>query len=142
MIESLISGKLHGNPQQRISKTGKPFVTAKMRVSTGEEQAQFVNVTAFSDSVQGALLALGEGDAVAVAGTMSIKTWVNREGATVPDVSIIAAQVLSVYHLKRKRQAVQQDAGEASDTPPRQQPKQPRQRYEPDLEPYGNLDDF
>lgn len=56
MIESLISGKLHGNPQQRTSKAGKPFVTAKMRVSTGEEQGQFVNVTAFSDSVQAALL--------------------------------------------------------------------------------------
>jgi single-stranded DNA-binding protein len=142
MIESLISGKLHGNPQQRTSKTGKPFVTAKMRVSTGEEQGQFVNVTAFSDSVQGALLTLGEGDALTVAGTMNIKTWVNREGVAVPDVSIIAAQILSVYHLKRKRQAVQ-DAGEASDAaPPRQQPRQPRQRGEPDLEPYGNLDDF
>jgi single-stranded DNA-binding protein len=83
-----------------------------MRVSTGDEQGQFVNVTAFSDSVQGALLALGEGDAVAVAGTMSIKTWVNREGVAVPDVSIIAAQILSVYDLKRKRQPVQ-DAGES-----------------------------
>ena len=141
MIESLISGKLHGNPQQRTSKTGKPFVTAKMRVSTGEEQGQFVNVTAFSDSVQGTLLALGDGDGVAVAGSLTVKTWVNRDGVTVPDISLVAAQVLTAYHLKRKRQAVQGDDADTGNTtaPP---PKQRQHRREPELDAYGDLSDL
>lgn len=144
MIESLILGKLHGKPVQRMSKAGKPYTTARLRVSAGGEgESQFVGVTAFSDAVQATLLALGEGDALAVAGTMSIKTWVNREGVAVPDVSIIAAQVLSVYHLKRKRQAVQgEDGGDTGNTtaPP---PKRTRQQLDADNDfaAYGDLSD-
>ncbi len=43
MIEALISGKLHGQPTQKISKTGKPFVVAKVRAHAGEADV-FVNV--------------------------------------------------------------------------------------------------
>lgn len=71
MIEALISGKLHGKPTQRMSKAGKPYTTAKMRAATGADESHFVNVTAFSDSAQAALLALDDGDGVAVAGVVS-----------------------------------------------------------------------
>ena len=54
MIEALVSGKLHGQPAQKISKTGKPFVVAKVRAHAGE-----------------ALLGLSEGDAVALAGSLT-----------------------------------------------------------------------
>jgi hypothetical protein len=36
MIEALLSDKLHGQPAQKISKTGKPFVVAKVRAYAGE----------------------------------------------------------------------------------------------------------
>ena len=137
MIESLVSGKLHGKPTQRMSKSGRPFVTAKMRVATGADESHFVNVTAFSDTAQAALLALDDGDGVAVAGSLSVKTWVNREGVTVPDIGIIAAQVLTTYHLKRKRQAVQGEDGGSTTAPP----KRPRSQ-EPELDAYGDLNDF
>ena len=29
MIEALVSGKLHGQPVQKIARTGKPFVVAR-----------------------------------------------------------------------------------------------------------------
>lgn len=142
MIESLVSGKLHGKPMQRTSKTGRPFVTAKMRVATGADESHFVNVTAFSDSAQAALLALDDGDGVAVAGSLNVGMWTTREGVAAPSLSIIAAQVLSVYHLKRKRQAVQGEDGNTGNTnttaPP---PKRPRSR-EPELDAYGDLNDF
>ena len=61
MIEALVSGKLHGQPAQKISKTGKPFVVAKVRAHAGEADV-FVNVIAFSPAACEALLALGEGE--------------------------------------------------------------------------------
>lgn len=79
MIDGLIAGKLHGQPQQRTGQSGKPFTTAKVRTPTKDGEALFVNVIAFTSAVQAALLALGDGDSVA----------------------------LSAYHVSRKRQAVE-----------------------------------
>lgn len=140
MIESLVSGKLHGKPMQRTSKTGRPFVTAKMRVATGADESHFVNVTAFSDSAQAALLALDDGDGAAVAGSLNVGMWTNREGVAAPSLSIVAAQVLTNYHLKRKRQAVQGEEANTGNTtaPP---PKRTRPQ-EPELDAYGDLNDF
>jgi single-stranded DNA-binding protein len=142
MIESLVSGKLHGKPVQRMSKAGKPYTTARLRVSAGGEgESQFVGVTAFSDTVQATLMALGDGDGVAVAGSLTVKTWVNRDGVTVPDIGIIAAQVLTAYHLKRKRQAVQGEGDTGNTTAP--PPKRTRQQLDADNDfaAYGDLSD-
>ena len=66
MIDALISGKLMGTPSQRTSKNGNHFTVAKVRVPNGDE-AVFCNVICFAEGVQAALLALGDGDAVAMA---------------------------------------------------------------------------
>ena len=49
MIDGLISGKLHGTPTERISKTGKPFALAKVRAAAGDGEILFVNVIAFDE---------------------------------------------------------------------------------------------
>lgn len=63
-IEALILGKLHQRAEQRISKTGRPFVTAKARTAAGEGNALFVNVIAFGETACAALLALDAGDSL------------------------------------------------------------------------------
>ena len=70
MIEAIISGKVYGKPAQRTSKTGAAFTVAKLRVATSASESLFVNVIAFSESAQAALLALDDGDAAALAGTL------------------------------------------------------------------------
>lgn len=57
MIEALVTGKLHQRAEERTSKGGKPFVTAKVRTAAGEADSLFVNVVAFSESACAALLA-------------------------------------------------------------------------------------
>ncbi|CAM3508048.1 single-stranded DNA-binding protein [Polaromonas hydrogenivorans] len=106
MIEALVAGKLHGQPAQKISKTGKPFVVAKVRAHAGDADV-FVNVIAFSQAACEALLALGEGDAVALAGSLVPKAWTDREGIARPALDLVASQVLSAYHVMRKRKAVE-----------------------------------
>lgn len=116
MIEGLVSGKLHGKAEQRTGKSGKPFTVAKVRAAAGEGETLFVNVACFSEEASAALLALRDGDAVSLAGTLTPKAWTDREGRVRPALDMIAHQVLTAYHAKRKRDAV---VGEQ-----RQQPRQ------------------
>jgi single-stranded DNA-binding protein len=117
MIEALVSGKLHGQPAQKISKTGKPFVVTKVRAHAGEADV-FVNVIAFSPAACEALLALGEGDAVALAGSLTPKAWTDREGIARPALDLVASQVLTIYHVTRKRKALERKPHDQ--TPPQQ----------------------
>jgi single-stranded DNA-binding protein len=123
-IEALILGKLHQRAEQRTAKTGRSFVTAKVRAAAGEGEALFVNVIAFSESAGAALLALDAGDAVALTGTLKPAAWVDREGNARPSLDLVAAQVLTVYGLKKKRDAIGQAAEphQPSSAPPRQLP--------------------
>ena len=119
-IEALILGKLHQRAEQRTSKAGRPFVTAKARAAAGEGEAVFVNVVAFGDTACAALLALEAGDSVALAGTLKAGAWIDREGSARPNLDMVADRVLTVYALKKKREA----SAQAADRPqaPREHP--------------------
>jgi single-stranded DNA-binding protein len=116
MIEALVSGKVYGRPEQRVgNNSGKPFVTAKVRAATASGEMLFVNVLAFDAQAQAVLLALSDGDAVSLAGTLTPKVWTDRDGQPRPAVDLIASQVLTVYQVKRKR-----ESANAAERPPRQ----------------------
>ena len=117
-IEALILGKLHQRAEQRTSKAGRPFVTAKAHAAAGEGEAVFVNVVAFGNTACAALLALEAGDTVALAGTLKAGAWIDREGAARPSLDMVAAQVLTVYALKKKREASGQAAARTAATSP------------------------
>lgn len=75
MIDALISGKVYGQPTERTSKAGKPLAVAKVRAAGGDGESLFVNVIAFDAAPCTALLALEDGDSVALAGTLTPKVW-------------------------------------------------------------------
>ncbi|HDR9500121.1 TPA: single-stranded DNA-binding protein [Burkholderia cepacia] len=107
MIDGLISGKLYGVATERTGQSGKTFVTAKVRAATGEGESLFVNVITFSTTAADALLALGDGDSVSLAGTLTPKVWTDKHGDTRPALDMVAHAVLTAYHVKRKRAAMQ-----------------------------------
>lgn len=106
MIGALILAKLHSKPEQRTGKTGRPFMTAKVRAAVADGDAVFISVVAFSESASAALLALDVGDSVALAGTLKPSAWIDRDGNARPTLDLVAAQVLTVYGLAKKRKAV------------------------------------
>ena len=118
MIDALISGKLYGAPAQRTSKTGKPFALAKVRAAGGDGESLFVNVIAFDDAPVTALLALGDGDSVALSGSLTPKTWTDKEGNTRPSLDLVAHQVLTAYHVTKKRNAMGQGQQQAQQQRP------------------------
>ena len=103
MIDALMSVKLHGRPVQRTSQSGKPFTTFRARESGPD--GLFVNGIAFSESAQAALLARDDGDAVALAGALTPKLWTDRSGESRIALDLVVSSVLSVYDVRRKRQA-------------------------------------
>jgi hypothetical protein len=111
MIDGLIAGKFYGQPRERIGKTGKLFVTAKARVAAGDGGSLFVNVITFDDGVRAALLALGDGDSVALACGLTPKVWVDKDGQPRPALDMVATQVLTPYHIQHKRAAMSRQDG-------------------------------
>ena len=109
-IDALISGKLHAHPEQRTSKTGKTYATAKMTAAGGDGQSLFVNCIAFDEASVEALLALVAGDSLAVAGSITPKVWTDRDGQHRPALDMVVARVLTAYHVTHKRRAMQQSA--------------------------------
>jgi hypothetical protein len=110
MIDALISGRLYGAPQQRTTKAGKPFATAKLRVTGAEGTTQFVNAIAFTPLAVAGLLALQDGDSAALSGELTIKTWIDKEGVARPGLDLVAHAVLTAYRVCRKQQVTGEEA--------------------------------
>lgn len=108
MIDGLIAGKLHGNSEQRTSRTDQPFAIAKVRAASATGDTVFVNCIAFAPDAVGALLALGDGDSVALAGELTPKAWADRNGEPRPGLDMVVHAVVTPYHVTRKRKAMEQ----------------------------------
>jgi single-stranded DNA-binding protein len=65
-----------------------------------------VNVIAFNDGACAALLALDDGEPVALSGSLTPKVWTDKEGQPRAALDMVAHQVLTTYHVTRKRAAV------------------------------------
>ena len=110
MIDALIAGRLYGKPQSRTSKSGNSYTTAKVRTPMANGEASFVNVIAFSDTAITALLALSEGDSVAIAGELKVSVFTDKNGAARPSLDLTAHAVLTPYQVTRKRQVLKDEA--------------------------------
>ncbi|MCU6435628.1 single-stranded DNA-binding protein [Undibacterium sp. Jales W-56] len=109
MIDALIAGRMYGQAQQRQGQAASHYVTCKLRVALAGGDTIFCNVIAFDDTLQAALLALGDGDAVSVSGALTPKIWEDKQGNTRPAVDLIAHAILTVYDVQKKRDALQVD---------------------------------
>jgi single-stranded DNA-binding protein len=110
MIDALIAGKLYGSVAERTAKNGNRFATAKVRTATAAGEAIFVNVIVFTEAAVMALLALSDGDSVALSGELTPKVWLDKNGKPRPVLDLVAHAVLTAYHVIRKRKALQGEA--------------------------------
>lgn len=111
MIEGLVTGTLVGAAESRKGKNDTSFVVAKVKTSSADAgENLIVNVITFFTEAGNALLALDDGDALAVSGTLTPKVWTDKQGNTRPALDMVASQVLSVYHVNRKRTEIDPSA--------------------------------
>jgi single-stranded DNA-binding protein len=112
MIDGLVSGRLYGTAQVRTGQHGTHFVTCRVRASAGDGESLFVNVIAFDDTVKDALQALDDGDSVSLAGALTPKTWIDKQGNAKPALDMVVHAVLTAYHVQRKRRAIRGETGQ------------------------------
>ena len=106
MIDALTAGRLYGAPKQGTGKTGESYTTAKVKVMAGNGDTLLCNVIAFDEKVQAALLALDDGDSVAMSGSLTPKVYQDKAGEVRPTLDLVCHAVLTPYDVQRKHQAV------------------------------------
>jgi single-stranded DNA-binding protein len=111
MMDGLIAGHLVGLAESRQGKNGSSFVLAKVKATAGDGESLIVNVITFSAEASAALMALDDGDALAVAGALTPKVWTDKQGNTRPALDLVANQVLTAYHAARKQQGMAEAGG-------------------------------
>ena len=97
MIEGLIAGRLMGDASRRTDKTGRGFVVARVLARNKADEEFIVNVIAFDDAACAALLALADGEALSLSGSLTPKVWTDKQGICRPSLDLVAAQVLTAY---------------------------------------------
>lgn len=107
-VTALIIGKLLADPEQRTSNAGKPFTTARVAADSDGESV-LASVIAFGSTAQ-QLAALGKGDTLAFVGRAKAKAWTGKDGEVKSGLDVVVDQILTPYHLKRRRAAMQGDA--------------------------------
>jgi single-stranded DNA-binding protein len=103
-ITALITGRLIADPERRTSASGKDFATARLAAGTDDDSV-LCSVIAFGH-IGEQLAALAKGDSLALVGRTKPKAWVDREGQPRAGLDVVADQLLTVYHVRRKRQAM------------------------------------
>lgn len=117
-LDVLITGRMVKPAQQRKAANGNPFALAQVSVPTEGDESLLVSCIAFSRSAVDALLALDKGDAVSLAGKAKLSSWTGSDGATKHGLNVTVDAVLSAYHVRRKRAALQGDADTPDDSTP------------------------
>lgn len=97
MIDGLLAGRVFGEPERRAGKAGSSFVVAKVKAQAGDGDICLVNVIAFDAEVCRALLALRDGDALTLSGSLSPKVWTDKQGNTRPALDLVAHKILSLH---------------------------------------------
>jgi single-stranded DNA-binding protein len=102
VIDGLVSGRLVGLAEMREGKNASQFVVAKVRAAAGDGEPVVVNVIAFAPEACAALLALDDGDSVALSGGLTPKVWSDKQGNTKPALDMVVANVMTSYQLGEK----------------------------------------
>jgi len=96
MIEGLVAGNIWGEPEKRVGKNNSIFVVAKVRAQGSQPELVIVNVIAFDVTACKALMALRDGDAVSLAGSLLPKVWIDKQGVSRAALDMIASRVLAL----------------------------------------------
>ena len=96
MIEGLVAGNIWGEPEKRVGKNNSIFVVAKVRAQGSQPELVIVNVIAFDNAASKALMALRDGDAVSLSGSLLPKVWIDKQGVSRAALDMIATRVLAL----------------------------------------------
>jgi single-stranded DNA-binding protein len=95
MIDGLIAGRLMGDASRRVDKAGRTYLVARVLARNKADEEFIVNVIAFDEAACAALLALRDGQALALSGALTPKVWTDKQGIARPSLDLVAVQVMT-----------------------------------------------
>jgi hypothetical protein len=95
MIDGLIAGRLMGDASRRVDKAGRTYLVARVLARNKADEEFIVNVIAFDEAPCAALLALRDGQALALSGALTPKVWTDKQGIARPSLDLVAVQVMT-----------------------------------------------
>jgi hypothetical protein len=98
----LITGALFRAPEQKVAKSGNPYVISTIKAKDGDG-FQFWRVTAFSESAQAELLRLSEGDAISAQGALQASVYTPPGKEPRVNLSVVANAILPLKPPPRER---------------------------------------
>jgi single-stranded DNA-binding protein len=113
-LHCLCAGPIFRAPVRRVSKAGKDFVTAILRVKGDETNSQFVRIVAFSEGVQTELMRLRDGDAISVQGPLKAEIYTGNDNISKLSLSIVADNILPLRQPPKERKTNEADAAESA----------------------------
>ncbi len=102
MIDGLIAGRLMGDASRRVDKAGRTYLVARVLARNKADEEFIVNVIAFDDAPCAALLALRDGQSLALAGALTPKVWTDKQGVARPSLDLVATQVMTAHDAGQK----------------------------------------
>jgi hypothetical protein len=106
----LLSGSLFRGPERKMSKAGKAYATATMRV-TGGREAEFWRLLAFSETAIAELMRLGDGDKLAAQGSLRVELYRAGDGSEKLSRTLMADAILPLRPPPRERKPKAAPAG-------------------------------
>lgn len=128
-LDALCAGRLTRAAELRTSKTGRDYATAQMAVQADGDERVLVSLICFAADAVQEIRALEAGDSLCVAGRAKLSAWSDKSsGEPRAGLSVTVEKVLTPYHLRRRRQATQGDAGTEDGLTPAPAPDHPAGR--------------
>lgn len=110
MIAVLASGTIFRAPKASVSRGGKPFVAATVKVADGNETL-FIRVMAWSDTARAELEPLSEGALVSVSGRLVSEIYTPTGGEPRVSLTVMADQALALKKPQKAKAAPQVNPG-------------------------------
>jgi single-stranded DNA-binding protein len=116
------TGRLHGAPQQRTSKNGNPFTTAKLIVEQeGDAPALWLSITGFGETGE-AISALTAGAVVSITGKAIFSVYQSKGGEPRISVNVILDGFLTLQGTFRTSPKPRNPPARKPSAPARRQP--------------------
>lgn len=96
MISAIIHATIVGKPEQLNTKHGKPYARAKLR-TIHENMGDFVSAVCFDENLYQTLLALNDGDSVALSGKLTAKAYVDKTVTPRVSFDMVVYSIMTPY---------------------------------------------
>jgi single-stranded DNA-binding protein len=114
-IECAFQGRIGNEPVQRMTKSGKPWLSFSVLVGA-DDAAQWLQVALFGDSVSDLAPRLKKGERVYVEGTVRLDKWTTHDGTERQGLKVSSFKAVAIGQIGERRPKSNKSGGHAQNS--------------------------